>query len=184
MPMLLMHMWLIGRQKPVRVHGLHHCLERTEDLMAAFSWDSWPQFFPVAFHRISFREEQVILDNADFRITSWPVQHFNVPTIGLRIESKVSGKIIGYSCDTAPVPNVVRLAYGADLLFHEASGTDPRGHSSASQAGETAREAHCKRLVLIHYSLEGKDAKPLLEEAARNFDGPIELAADYSVYDI
>lgn len=184
MPMLLMHMWLIGRQKPIRVYGLHHCLERTEDLMAAFSWASWPQFFPVAFHRIPFREEQLVLENIDFKITSWPVQHFNVPSIGLRIENKVSGKIVGYSCDTAPIPNVVRLAYQADLLFHEASGKDAAGYSTAAQAGEMAREGHCKRLVLIYNNLEGsRDAKSLIEEAARTFDGAIETATDYSVYD-
>lgn len=184
MPILLMHMWLLGRRKPLRVHGLNHCLERTEDLMAAFSWDSWPQFFPVAFHRVPERNGQVIVDNPDFLVQSWAVQHFNVPTIGLRIESKVSGKTIGYSCDTAPVPTLLHLASNVDLLFHEATGYDPEGHSSAAQAGTIAREAQSKRLVLIHYNVWDTDPSPLVEEAAQTYDGPIELATDFSVYDI
>lgn len=183
-PILLMHMWLLGRQKPLRVYGLHHCLERTEDLMSAFSWHDWPQFFPVAFHRVPDREEQLVLDNPDFRITSWPVQHYNIPTIGLRIESKATGKVIAYSCDTAPVPNVVRLGMGADLLLHEAAGSDAAGHSSAAQAGEIATEARSKRLVLIHYNVWDSDPSALVEEARQTFDGPVELAADFNVYDI
>ena len=183
-PMLLMHMWLLGRRKPLRVHGLPHCLERTEDLMSAFLWDEWPQFFPVAFHRISSREGQPVIDNEDFRVSSWPVQHYSVPTIGLRIESKESGKIVGYSCDTAPVRNVMRLANRADMLIHEATGEDPEGHSSALQAGEIASEAGVKRLVLIHYETWDRDPTPLIDEARQSFYGPVELAADFNVYDI
>ncbi|NDJ86145.1 MAG: MBL fold metallo-hydrolase [Chloroflexi bacterium] len=183
-PMVLMHMWLLGRRRPLRVYGLHHCLERTEDMMSAFSWEDWPQFFPVAFHRIRSREAQLVLDNADFRITAWPVRHFNVPTTGLRIESKGSGKVIGYSCDTAPIPNVRRLAEGADILLHESAGYDPDGHSSAAEAGLIASEADCKRLVLIHYEVWDRDPTPLLDEARLSFDGPVELAIDFNVYDI
>lgn len=183
-PMLLMHMWLLGRRNPLRVYGLNHCVERTEDMMSAFSWDDWPQFFPVAFHRVSQREGQVVLDNSDFRITSWPVKHYDIPTIGLRIESKASGKIIGYSCDTAPIPNVIRLGRDADILIHEAAGEDPVGHSSAAQAGEIATRAGSKRLVLIHYEVWDRDPTPLIDEARRTFPGPVELAADFNVYDI
>lgn len=183
-PMLLMHMWLLGRRQPLRIHGLDHCLLRTEDMMAAFSWDDWPQFFPVAFHRVQARESQPVLENEDFRIMSWPVKHYGIPTIGLRIESKASGKIIGYSCDTAPVPNIERLAENADMLIHEATGHDPDGHSSATEAGKIAASAQCKRLVLVHYEVWERDPMPLIDEARRGFDGPIELAADYNVYDI
>ena len=183
-PMLLMHMWLLGRRKPLRVYGLPHCLERTEDMMAAFAWDDWPQFFPIAFHRIPYRDKTLLLDNEDFQIESWPVQHYQVPTIGLRIKSNVSGKIIGYSCDTAPVPNVLKIATQADMLIHEATGRDPAGHSSAYQAGEIATEAECKRLILAHYEVWDRDPTPLIDEARQSFNGPVELATDYNVYDI
>lgn len=183
-PMLLMHMWLLGRRQPLRVHGLDHCLLRTEDLMSAFSWDDWPQFFPVAFHRVLPREAQLVLDNDDFKIMSWPVKHYNIPTIGLRIESKVSGKIIAYSCDTAPIANIERLALESDMLIHEATGYDPEGHSSAAEAGAIATKAACKRLVLVHYEVWERDPMPLIDEARRQYDGPIDLAADFNVYDI
>ncbi|PJF43828.1 MAG: MBL fold metallo-hydrolase [Phototrophicales bacterium] len=183
-PMLLMHLWLLGRRIPLRVHGLDHCLLRTEDLMSAFSWDDWPQFFPVAFHRVLAEDGYLVLDNEDFRIWSWPVKHYNIPTIGLRIESKKSGKLISYSCDTAPISAVQNLAQDADILIHESTGHDPKGHSSAYEAGQIAAKADCKRLILIHYEVWEHDPTPLIDEARVAYDGPIELATDFNVYDI
>ena len=86
-PNMMMHMWLLGRKAPMRFYGLHHCINRTEDIMAAHGWQEWPNFFPVAFHRVSERFCAPVMENNDFRITAWPVKHF-VPTIGLRIENK------------------------------------------------------------------------------------------------
>lgn len=181
-PILLMHMWLLGRKRALRVYGINHCLERTEDMMLSFSWNSWPNFFPVAFQRILERPNMLVLDNVDFRITAWPVKHY-IPTIGLRIEVKSSGKVIGYSCDTEPVPNILEIGRDADILFHEAAGAEP-GHSSAAQAGEIATEAGAKKLVLIHYLVWNTDTSQLVPEAKTTFNGPVELGVDYAVYEI
>ncbi len=183
MPILLMHMWLLGREKPLRVYGLHHCLHRTEDMMAGFTWDEWPRFFPVAFHRLPEREKMLVLDSEDFRIFSSPTKHY-IPTIGLRVEVKSSGTVVAYSCDTEPIDAVARLAEGADILIHEATGK-MMGHSSAAQAGEIATQAGVKKLVLIHYEVWG-DADPtkLVPEAKSTFDGPVELAVDFKEFDL
>src|SRR5687767_5485009 len=44
-PNYMMAAWLVGRKSPLRIYGLHHCLERIEDLMSAFHWDEWTGFF-------------------------------------------------------------------------------------------------------------------------------------------
>jgi ribonuclease Z len=181
-PILLMHMWLLGRRNPLRVYGINHCLERTEDMMLSFSWNTWPNFFPVAFHRVMERPNVLVLDNDDFRITAWPVKHY-IPTIGLRIEIKSTGKVIGYSCDTEPIPNIIDIGRDADILLHEAAGAEP-GHSSAAQAGEIATEAGAKKLVLVHYNVWDADPSVLVPEAKKTFNGPVELAVDYTVYEI
>ncbi len=181
-PSTLMQMWLQGRQNPLRVYGLHHCLERIEAMMEAFQWETWPNFFPVSFHRLPEHANIPVLENADFRITAWPTRHF-IPTIGLRIEVKTSGKVVGYSCDTEPVPDVVALARDVDLLLHEAAGAG-FGHSSAAQAGQMATEARAGRLVLVHYRVWNIDPRPLVDEARTTFAGPVELAEDLSEYDI
>ncbi len=177
-PQLLMASWLIGRKSPVRIYGLHHCLQRVEDLMMAYHWDEWPGFFPVAFHHLPEREGILVLDNPDFTITASPVRHY-VPTVGIRVVAKQTGFVLAYSSDTVPCPETVRLSQGADLLLHEATGDEPLGHSSAAQAGAIAQEAGAKRLGLIHYNVWGKDDySSLLDEAASTFNGPLFLCED------
>jgi ribonuclease Z len=176
-PILLMNMWLLGRDAPLRIYGLHHCLERIEDVMALYHWDKWPGFFPVAFHRLPERENIQVLEISELKITSSPVRHL-IPTIGLRIESKVGTRKIAYSCDTEPCPSVVRLAKEVDILIHEATGFGA-GHSSASQAGAIASEAKVKRLLLIHYPVVNQDPERLIVQAKETFDGDVELAQDF-----
>lgn len=176
-PLLLMDMWLMGREKPLNIYGLNHTIDRLEALMGFYNWSKWPNFFPVVFHRLPTKELTPVLDCSDFKIYASPVRHF-IPNIGLRIEFKQSQKILAYSCDTEPCEEVVRLSKGADILIHEATGESP-GHSSAQQAGETARQAKVGKLYLIHYPT-GKFAKgDLVAEARTAFSGAITLAKDF-----
>lgn len=180
-PILLMQMWLMGRRAPLHVHGLHHCLYRFEEMVSAFMVDTWPDFFPLHLHCLPEQPDTLVLDDADFRIRAWPTRHF-IPTIGLRIEVKASGQVIGYSGDTEPIPNIIALAQGVDWLLHEATG-EGEGHSSAAQAGEMAALAGAQRLVLIHYPV-GDETEPahLLAEARAAFGGSVRLAQDHDVY--
>lgn len=181
-PLLLMNMWLRGREEPLRIYGLHHCLERVEDVMALYHWDKWPAFFPVAFHRLPEREFIRVLERDGLSIFSSPVRHL-VPTIGLRIVNPAEDRAVVYSCDTEPCPSVVRLAAGADVLIHEATGAG-MGHSSASQAGSVARDSEVGKLVLIHYPTEDVETETLIEQAAETFHGTVQLAHDFMEIDI
>jgi ribonuclease Z len=176
-PNMMMHMWLLGRRTPMRIYGLHACVNRIEDMMAGYGWRDWPDFFPVAFHRVSERGSAPVMENDDFRITAWPVKHF-VPTIGLRIENKLTGKVLAYSCDTEPTASLNELARDADLLIHEAAGPPP-GHSTARQAGEIATQVNAKKLYLIHYQVWNHDPAVLVPEAQTAYDGPIHLCNDF-----
>ena len=176
LPNMLMHMWLLGRQKPLRFYALHHCGNRGEAMMLAYSWDSWPDFFPVSFHRVSERANAPVLDNDDFRIEAWPTLHF-VPTIGLRITNKRTGKVLAYTCDTQPIPALIDLARDSDILIHESAG-EGFGHSSARQAGETATQSGAKALALIHYQVWKTDPAPLVEQAQETYSGPVRLLKD------
>ena len=143
-PLLLMDMWLRGRKKPLNIYGLHYTLDRMEKLMGMYSWEDWPHFFPVTFYRLPTSESIPLLDCDEFRILSSPVRHL-IPTIGLRFEFKNSKKTLTYSCDTEPCIEVVRLASGADILIHEASGAS-LGHSSAEQAGQIATQGKLRSI--------------------------------------
>lgn len=180
-PNMLMHMWLLGRQTPLRFYALHHCANRVEDMMLSYAWDTWPEFFPIAFHRVLERDCAPVLDNDDFQIIAWPTRHF-VPTIGLRILNKRTGRVLAYTCDTEPLPALLELARDADLLIHESAGKG-FGHSSAEEAGMTAAQSGAKSLYLIHYQVWNTDPEPLVGEARRFYDGPIHLSRDNDIYE-
>ncbi len=95
------------------------------------------------------------------------------------------GRKIVYTGDTMPAENLVRLAENADLLIHEATFSDELaeragedGHSTPSQAAETAKEAGVKQLVLTHISARYRDTSLLLEQARKVFPNT-ELAEDF-----
>ena len=114
------------------------------------------------------------------QITATPVNHGQTATLALRFENTNSGQTIVYSGDTEPCPALVRLAAGADLLIHEATG-EYAGHSSPAEAAEVAREAGVARLALIHYPVHGLDLETW-RSAAAGFPGPVLLAQDGDVY--
>jgi len=179
LPLLLMDMWLMGRRKSINIYGLHHTLDRVEDLMGYYGWADWPDFFPVAFHRLPLQEMTTVIDSPDFRIFSSPVRHL-LPTIGLRFEFNGVNKTMAYSCDTEPCAQVIRLAAGADILIHESAGAS-RGHSSAEQAGEVANQAEVGKLYLIHYPTGKYASGDLVAEAHRRYQGDVALAEDFMV---
>ena len=175
-PQLLMNMWLMGRNTPLNIFGLQHTLDRVCNLMDLFGWSEWPDFFPVKFHRLVCQEMIPVLECDEFRVRAAPVEHF-IPTIGLRFESKISGKVVAYSCDTEPCRQLEVLARGAQVLIHEASGLFP-GHSSATQAGEIAAKTKVEALYLIHYPTGEYTEKNLVLNAKKNFPGLVYLAED------
>lgn len=176
-PLLLMDMWLMGRQAPLNIYGLHYTLERVETMMSLYNWSEWPQFFPVVFYRLPSNEMTSVLSCDDFIVHASPVHHM-IPNIGLRIQFPKTNKIMAYSCDTEPCDEVVRLSANVDVLIHEATGESP-GHSSAKQAGEIGQKAGAKKMFLIHYPTGRFARNGLIEEAKSFFDGEVELAKDF-----
>jgi len=175
-PSLLMSLWLMGRKTLLNIYGLPHTMDCIEKMMALYEWESWPAFFPVVFNRLPAKEMTLVLEAQTFRIFSSPVRHI-VPTIGLRIESLQTDKVVAYSCDTEPCPQVVTLARDVDVLIHEATGPS-YGHSSSAQAGEVAQNAGAKTLYLIHYPPHLYGAQDILDQAGMNFSGEVKFAQD------
>jgi ribonuclease Z len=181
LPILLLDLWLMGRTAELPLYGPAHCMERVRRLMDMYGWEDWKGFYPVTFHNVEAREGAPVLENEDFVITATPSSH-TIPCIGVRAEDKATGRVFAYSSDTAPSAAIVRLAAGADLFIHEATGNGP-GHSTPAQAGAAAREAEVGRLLLIHYPPGAKEER-WLAEAKATFGGPVELARDLAEYSV
>jgi ribonuclease BN (tRNA processing enzyme) len=98
-------------------------------------------------------------------------------TLAVRIEG--GGRALGYSADTGPGWSLADLGSGLDLVLCEATYTiddeGTAGHLSGRQAGEQARRASSKRLVITH-RWPTVDAAAVLSEAEAAFGGPVEQA--------
>lgn len=175
-PGFLMESWLLGRTHPLHIYGLPHAIDRMEAMLALYDWKKWPGFYPVIFHRLPEQEMSLALGSAHLKIYTSPVKHL-IPTIGLRVEFIQENKVLAYSCDTEPCPQVIELARGADGLVHESTGASV-GHSSAAQAAHIALQANARRLYLIHYSSKPEEQAMLLSEAQKVYPGKVNLAVD------
>jgi len=101
-----------------------------------------------------------------------------------------SGRKLVYTGDTRPSEALVELSKNADLLIHEATlGDELRerafedGHSTPSQAAETAKRAAANRLILTHISARYKTPDSLLRQARRVFKN-VEIAEDFMRIDL
>lgn len=92
------------------------------------------------------------------------------------VVEEVAGRKVVYSGDTAKCQNTINYSENADLLIHEATCShemikDRKGHSSAKQAAEIAREAGVGKLALTHISRRYQNnSEKLLKEAQEVFE--------------
>jgi ribonuclease Z len=99
-------------------------------------------------------------------------------------------KSYAYCSDTAYFDQIIPVVANADLMYHEATYTHDlleqailSGHSTALQAGEIAKNAAVKRLLIGHFSSRYANLQCLLDEAKSNFPNT-ELAIDGQIYTV
>jgi len=173
LPVLLMGLWLQRRAHPLWIAGPEDAVERAQALLELFEWRSWSGMFPVNWRPIPLEHGAVVEESEGIRLMAAPVSH-SVPTLALRIE--LPEGVAVYSSDTAPCLEMIRLARGADVLIHEATGAYP-GHSPPEGAGWVAQEAGVRRLILVHVPPE-VDPWEWKARAQEAFVGPVEVGWD------
>ncbi|MFD5285484.1 MBL fold metallo-hydrolase [Streptomyces rubrogriseus] len=141
-----------------------------------------------------------VMENDDLKVTAVLVPHGAVyPAYAYRFDTD-HGSVV-FSGDTAPTPNLIRLARHADVLVHEA--LHPEGltglglpqalvdhilatHTDVADLGRIAAESDVRTLVATHLS-PGEPAavsettwRRLLKDSARraDFTGSVILGAD------
>jgi len=126
------------------------------------------------------------LDIGPFRAQTRPLPHF-VPNAGVRLAA--GDRVLAYTGDSGPCPDVVELARDADLLLAEATyldqvPADSRGHqSSAREAGRQAAEAGVGQLLLTHLR-PGADPAAARAAARDGYAGQLGVAAADLVLDL
>jgi len=123
------------------------------------------------------------------RVATYRVDHF-VPTCAVAFTARDGGPRFVFGADTGPTELLVDAARDAEVLMVEATLPEPdgedgeaRGHLTAAEAGEHAKRANVRRLVLTHYS-DQLDEEWLREQAEQAFGGPVTAAREGDVYEI
>lgn len=98
-------------------------------------------------------------------------------------------RVIAFTGDTAPSPQVTHLARNADLLLCDATWLETQRpipsniHCTGLEAGQAAAAAQARRLVITHVS-PYNDPAAVAAEAATAYDGDIVVATDLMEIDL
>ena len=189
-PSLAHNMGLAGRRATVHVYALPETMKILRGFIGLFPLEE-KMPYRIELHEVPAKEGYEVLRAKGFCVLSTPVKH-GAPNIALRVEFDSPGKrgAVVYSSDTSPCPSLIALARRADVLIHEATFLHDEaaraaadGHTTGYQAGEVARQADVKRLILCHFSasLYGREDE-LRREAVQSFGGSVELAEELREY--
>jgi ribonuclease BN (tRNA processing enzyme) len=122
-------------------------------------------------------------------VTPIQTQHY-IPCWGFRLDA--DGRRLAYTADTAPSGGLSDLATDADLLLSEATlrtldedarPPEPRGHLTPAEAGEAARAAGARRLLLTHLPVDG-DGSWARTTASETFGADVEIAEPAHTYEV
>lgn len=224
---LMVGAWVGGsRATPLPVAGPQGVAEITDGFNAAYRIDSTyrmahhgpavanPSGYGLAPEVIDLPAgpgaRAVLLNEGDLQITAFLVNHSPVePAYGFRIDYKGRSAVI--SGDTVYSDNLVSVAEGADILFHEAlnpemisamsqaageAGAAPLSkvfadildyHASPVDAARAAEAAGVERLVIYHIvpPLPSKLLYPVfLKGTGEAYDGSIDVGEDGTLYSL
>lgn len=161
--------------------------EAVEGLMAA-GFPEWPINPEVRRTVVAPGERWEI---GGFTVRFFGVEH-RVPTVAVRVERE--GKTLAFSADSRPCQGLIDCARDADLFLCDAlyAGRDGQHlveraamlmHPTGEQAGEIARQANARALVLLHLGSRSQPER-ILAEARDVFSGPVTLAEDGAAYTV
>ena len=130
----------------------------------------FPDMFERTFHLSEYKPDTPF-EVGKLVVTPTRVPHYKLETYAFRVQS--NGAVLTYSGDSAPSPELVESARGADLFVCEATllrgelDGEPRGHLSLDEAVEAFEASGAKRLLVTHRPCE----LPTPEEYELAYDG-------------
>jgi ribonuclease BN (tRNA processing enzyme) len=131
-------------------------------------------------------QERDVVEVGPLRLRFAVVPHY-ILTFAIEIKAPDGGRItVGADC--CPNDDLVEFARDTDLLVIEATLPRPertgiRGHLTPEEAGDHARRAGAKSVLLTHVSDE-LDAEWVAAEGARGFGADVAVAAEGAAYDV
>ena len=155
------------------------------DVEPILVWPLGPVSLEVFKKVFTFRTIAEPFEAGPLRFEPFRTKH-PAETYGVRVTG--GGRTLVYTSDTALFPGLAEACREADVLICESTYVDgveaePGVHLWAREAGIVARESGARRLVRTHVWTTF-DTGRAVEEAAREFGGPIEAAAEGRRYTV
>jgi ribonuclease BN (tRNA processing enzyme) len=164
-----------ARTEPLVVLAPPGLRQRVEHLAGAFGpWVLEPGY-PLEFAELGAEGSRPLGPGV---ILEWTRTPHTEESLALAV--RAAGRRLVYTGDTGPSAELAGWARDCDLLLAECSLPEERAlaiHLTPSQAGELARDAKAKALVLTHFYPPMDAAQPA-RRAARTYAGPVAAARD------
>lgn len=143
---------------------------------------------PLELVPVPVFEPGPVFADARLSVRAEPLSH-GVETYGYRLqEGGEGGVLVAHVMDTRRCPGAEALAEGVDLLLMESTYQDSetrealeRGHLTARQAAQLAKDAGAGALVLSHFSQRYPGRRGFKQEAAHVFP-KVKVARDLGRY--
>jgi len=132
-----------------------------------------------------------IYEEGPLQISAVATHHGDCPSVAYRIDYAGASVTFSGDLDASALPNLAKLAANTDLLIVNAVVLDPPDspeilytlHSPPAAIGQTARDAHAKRVLLSHIGPAIERNLPSVKASiARSYPGPVDMAQDKSRY--
>ncbi|MFW9890191.1 MAG: MBL fold metallo-hydrolase [Candidatus Thorarchaeota archaeon] len=170
-------LWLLGYDKTLELYA--------PPRMREWSRGVYDIAFPYLREKLLVEKrllwENDVIHLGPVVVSMSPTTHSTLESRAFRVQHE--GKSVVYSSDTAPCPEVVDLATGADVLIHECNwldGDHPKGvHTSPSELAEIVELTEPRKVVITHVSPEvvAKE-KQVLATVSRRTNAEVMLAKD------
>jgi ribonuclease BN (tRNA processing enzyme) len=131
--------------------------------------------------------ETKILDSDGLSIEEIATHHDDCPSVAYRITYKNKVVVFSGDMDASALPNLIKLAAGADLLVFHCAVLDPPGspsqlyalHTPPKKIGEAAQQAAVKSLLLSHLAPDVLGQQPAVRASiGRSYHGRVAFAVD------
>lgn len=194
---------LISHFHPDHTLGLAHFLfasryelePRTKDLWIAGPaglkelLEGFKEIYPQWLEEKDYRMFIHVISNNKWSGPGWkiktaPVVH-SPESIAYRLENE-EGRSLVYSGDTGYCESLIELARGADLLITECSFPDVidlSSHLGPARAGQIAREAEVKKVLLVHM-YPPCDEIDIVKECRKEYAGEVIRGEDGIVVEV
>jgi ribonuclease Z len=183
LPALVQGLIILGRRDPLPVYCRREHVGLVGQLLELFGLVE-ADGLAVPITGVEPKEGVELLATPDLVVSASPNVHGRMPNLAVRVDA--GGRSVVYSSDTRPCPEVAALARDATVLVHEATFFQPdptQWHSTAREAGEIARQAAARRLVLAHIGYPHHRALAAhVAEARAAFAGPVAVADELTWY--